>query len=192
MYPFSHARTSSVHDPLTLTFPNINNASQSPCMILLPPPAEIPMRRSHTERSLHIGPPAPHPPMPLPPPPPSLSPNSAAPAAPPPTPASGGAFGEVADKEDDSAQSEAQYAYLNPHHQPPRSNLCLSLRLLQYLSHSLHLCMCCTARLATLAQGPLSHLALVAVIVNGELERNHHRAGHFALSIPHRRQTGRS
>ncbi|KAF8259328.1 hypothetical protein EI94DRAFT_1751867 [Lactarius quietus] len=56
-----------------------------------------------------------------PPPPitPALSPNSAAPAAPPPTPASGGAFGEVnSDKEDDSAQSDAQYAFLNPHHQP--------------------------------------------------------------------------
>jgi hypothetical protein len=74
---------------------------------------------ARSERSLRIGPPAPPPPLPLPPPPtaPALSPNSAAPAAPPPTPASGGAFGEVTDKEDDAAQSDAQYAYRNPHHQ---------------------------------------------------------------------------
>jgi hypothetical protein len=76
---------------------------------------------ARSERSLRIGPPAPPPPLPLPPPPltPALSPNSAAPAAPPPTPASGGAFGDATNKEDDSAPpSEAQYAYLNPHYQP--------------------------------------------------------------------------
>ncbi|KAI9451430.1 hypothetical protein BJY52DRAFT_1154569 [Lactarius psammicola] len=76
---------------------------------------------SRSERSLRVGPPAPPPPLPLPPPPqtPSAGPSSAIPAAPPPTPASGGAFGEIADKDDDTTRSDTQYAYLNPHQPTP-------------------------------------------------------------------------
>ncbi|KAH9054893.1 hypothetical protein EDB87DRAFT_1407777 [Lactarius vividus] len=76
---------------------------------------------SRSERSLRIGPPAPPPPLPLPPPPqtPSAGPSSAIPAAPPPTPASAGAISETTDQEGDTAQSDAQYTHLHPHHPTP-------------------------------------------------------------------------
>lgn len=102
-----------------------------------------------------IRPSAPPPPLLLPPPPltPFMGPNSAAPAALSPTPPSGGAFGDVTDKED--GLSEANYPYLKPHHQPTLIQP-VSVPALAPVPVAQPPCMCYNARLATLAQDPFS------------------------------------